>query len=901
MINFLDATELSLISEIVNKEPYGVSWGRLNNDDYPDLYINDHNKGPSQVWVNQKDGTFADDNQSFPLGDPHGAGWFDFDNDGDDDLFELVGLTSDNPVVSANRFFLNDNGLLVDQAQLVGLEHTEARGRTPTVFDYDKDGLLDIFANNQYEIQPNGVVKGVLPTTVFRQKPDNTFEDVGAQLGFGDPFSLLQNQFGILSDLSGDDVLDLVLFPGKEGVPRVYDTTSEPFREIGSELFSNISLPSFGRKLDAFSGDLNGDLIPDLVFSGTQFRTTFETVLLLSSEDGWIDASVTSGLSDILESTSIEYGGLAGGDIDNDGDLDLYFAVNEIDATTNRTLLDPTLPNIIAENQGDGTFKMVPNSGGAEGTSSGRSHSVTLVDYDVDGFLDVFVSNLGNPSEEDHDEGHGHELPEKPYELFKNEGNDNNWVLIDLEGVASNRDAIGAKVYVTAGGVTQLRQQDGGMHNRSQNDKRLHLGLGSHETIEEILVKWPSGQESRITDIAANQLIKITEESGDFTPGKPTLPDNTRGVSLWQETFDGSYRLEVDGGGQTTNFEITLMSTEPLLEVTPFSLEGLDSLSTTDFGFTLNATARNWTDGVDFRIAPGAKVLFSVTQDGIANPRQLYVGGEGSRLSPVGHILDSDQLPERPNFQPGEDLGLFVGKTATNSPDSLEFHWNGDGNKHRVDLTVLTSDGEANYSESDFENGDFLTPFSNGVEIESLTRGGVDELNVSIPEPTKIGFAYQQDDLYQSHRINPHTDELLGDFNAYWLPRLTIYGQPDYDPTREDGLFLWKEENDGPYKLRVTGDADGSLYTGSIVSDQPIENVNGFSLEGIDNVTLSEDQKTLNFELQVWQNWQDGFEFDLALGSSSSLNLDGQDSQSLVYIGEHKSPIAALPLDLSGW
>ena len=500
MIGFSDTTQLSQISSILqssidrdNYEPYGVSWGDLNNDNYPDVYLNHHNQISPQILVNQSDGTFTDSGLTLGAGDDHGAGWFDFDNDGDDDLFQSVGLLDNSPR-SDNRFLINENGILVDRAATVGLTYSEGRGRTPIAFDYDGDGLLDIFYSALFES-----TKGILPSTVFHQLPDNTFEDVGSELGFD---SSLNNPFGLLSDLSGNGVLDLILMPDASRRPNVYDTTSTPFVEIGSNLLPEI--PQLSYRPNAMAGDLNGDLIPDLIFSNIGSFRDRTTVLLLSSEEGWFDASVSSGIGEMLEGLETGYGGPNLGDLDNDGDLDIYFATNIPESTVDETTINPSRSNIIAENQGDGTFVAVEDLGVAEGTSLGASYSTTLVDYNLDGFLDLFLSNASTDL---------NSSSQNAYQLLENQGNDNHWILIDLEGTESNRDGIGAKVYVTAGGVTQLREQDGGIHSRSQDHKRLHIGLAQNEQIDEILVQWSSGRESRLTNVAADRLIEIVEPS----------------------------------------------------------------------------------------------------------------------------------------------------------------------------------------------------------------------------------------------------------------------------------------------------------------------------------------------------------------------------------------------------
>jgi len=131
-----------------------------------------------------------------------------------------------------------------------------------------------------------------------------------------------------------------------------------------------------------------------------------------------------------------------------------------------------------------------------------------MVDYDNDGFLDLFVTN-------------GLDLKpfnNGPSQLFKNLGNDNHWIEIDLIGTVSNRDGIGTLVYVTTDEIVQLREQNGGMHYRSQNFPRLHYGLGENNVIDKIVVYWPSGIISGFTNVQTNQILKIIEPSNSISP-----------------------------------------------------------------------------------------------------------------------------------------------------------------------------------------------------------------------------------------------------------------------------------------------------------------------------------------------------------------------------------------------
>lgn len=185
------------------------------------------------------------------------------------------------------------------------------------------------------------------------------------------------------------------------------------------------------------------------------------------------------------------------GDFDNDMDVDLFVvASGDIGKQKNMLLL----------NRGDGYFDVASNAGGAAGGMVGVGDSVTVVDFDRDGFLDLFVATGGSMGRSEGPSSEG-----GSYQLYRNVRNSNHWIEIDLVGTSSNRDGIGASVYVTAGGVTQVRVQDGGVHNRGQNFQRLHFGMAKNTQIEKILVYWPSGTIQELSKVATDQVIRLKE------------------------------------------------------------------------------------------------------------------------------------------------------------------------------------------------------------------------------------------------------------------------------------------------------------------------------------------------------------------------------------------------------
>ena len=184
-------------------------------------------------------------------------------------------------------------------------------------------------------------------------------------------------------------------------------------------------------------------------------------------------------------------------DFNNDMHIDLFVVVSgEVGKQENLLLL----------NRGDGRFVVVPGAGGASGDSMGVGDSVTTVDFDRDGFMDLLVTTGGSMGR-----SLGMASDSGGYRLYRNRGNANHWLEIDLEGTKSNRDGIGARVEVLAGGVSQVRIQDGGVHHRGQNHSRLHFGLARHAQAERLTVRWPSGVVQELTAVPANQVLRIRE------------------------------------------------------------------------------------------------------------------------------------------------------------------------------------------------------------------------------------------------------------------------------------------------------------------------------------------------------------------------------------------------------
>lgn len=257
--------------------------------------------------------------------------------------------------------------------------------------------------------------------------------------------------------------------------------------------------------------------IGDLVETGVISRDLPQPpVLLLSAGAGFEDGTVAAGLDQDIRCV-----GGAAGDFDNDMDLDVYLVCRG--GVEN-------IPNILLRNEGDGTFQMVAAAGGAEGVTgaavgdhAGVGDSVGVADLDLDGRLDLVVTNGLNlrPLEE----------TGGPVQLFRNRSDAGIWLQFDLQGSTVPRDAIGTRVLVTAGGVTQLRVQDEGYHRWSQNYRRLHFGLGSNTTAD-VEVQWPDGSTQAFTGVEGNTLYKVTQGEDPVVIVSRDLPDSGDGGTV---------------------------------------------------------------------------------------------------------------------------------------------------------------------------------------------------------------------------------------------------------------------------------------------------------------------------------------------------------------------------------
>ncbi|MEO7166944.1 MAG: CRTAC1 family protein [Spartobacteria bacterium] len=456
-----------------NNSSWTGAWGDYDNDGNIDVMTLGHvqaiTNSVSQLWHSNGDGTFSDVTIPAGLnpqnGDAHGAVWADFDTDGYLDLYISKGTQKADPN-NYNELWRNNRDKtftnIADSSRVTGRSH---RSRGAYAVDYDRDSDLDLFTTS-FDT----------PNILFRNDGGFQFIDVAGEAGLQRVD--VENRTAAWADYDGDGLLDVFI-----------TKSSELFKNRGDGTFLDVTAAS-GITSSPFAqagawGDYDNDGDLDLyVTMGTENGAPVQDVLVRNNGNGtFTDVTAASGAINPTGAL-----GVAWGDYDNDGFLDLYVVNTE---------KGPTQPNRLFHNNGNGTFTDEAGTAGVGAKTNGRGSDASFVDYNNDGFLDLFVCN-----------GAGNTVG--PYLLFRNDGNSNSWLRVLLKGQQSNRDGIGAKILLSGGGTKQFREHTE-QHYMAQNSVPIHFGLGQATVIGALTVRWPSGITQKLRNIAVNQTLTIVE------------------------------------------------------------------------------------------------------------------------------------------------------------------------------------------------------------------------------------------------------------------------------------------------------------------------------------------------------------------------------------------------------
>jgi enediyne biosynthesis protein E4 len=482
----------------------------------------------SYLFHNNRDGTFTDVTLKARLtrsGWGQGCCVGDYDNDGFDDLF--VSYWGHNVL-----YHNNGDGTFTDVSEKAGVAGSGLGWGAGCCFlDYDRDGDLDLFVANYVNFDvaraprpgqsvycsyndipvpcgPQGFAGGT--NLLYHNRGDGTFTDVSNESGIARPRGpssmvvVSQNWRPSGSYGMGAAAADF----DNDGWPDIYvacdSAPSLLYRNNHDGTFREVAVPTgcaFDENGVAQSGmgvavgDFDADGWFDI--ARTNFSDQLTTLYRNYGKGSFDDSTIRAGLG-----INRKYLGFGVGffDFDNDGWKDLFISNGHVYSQIAGRKLHVSYkqPKVLYRNLGNGRFEDVSSKAGPAIQTESLGRGCAFGDFDNDGDVDVVINNLDGP----------------PTLLRNDGGNKNNWIMIKCVGTRSNRSAIGTRVKVISGQHSQIDEVMSGSGYYSQNDFRLHFGLGRATKADRIEVAWPSGVKESFSDLPANQLIVLQETKG---------------------------------------------------------------------------------------------------------------------------------------------------------------------------------------------------------------------------------------------------------------------------------------------------------------------------------------------------------------------------------------------------
>ena len=504
---------------ILESDGCGCAFIDYDNDGWMDLFLLSGTRlevaptgTTNRLYKNNRDGTFTDVTEKAGL---QSVGWAngvcigDYNNDGFDDIFCTY--------FGQNKLYRNNgDGTFTEVTKAAGLLNDQPRWGAGCAFlDYNRDGLLDLFVSNyvrfSFEHAPlpgansNCNFRGVsvecgprgLPTgrhSLYRNNGDGTFTDVSQQSGVAQ----VAQGYGITviaADLDEDGWPDIYVACDSTPSLLFINNHDGTFREEG--VVRGVALSADGEEQAGMGvgiGDYDRDGHLDL------FKTHFtDDLCVLYHNDGKGNFDDVTRSAHLGVETRYVCWGAGIVDLDNDGHPDLFMVTGNVYPEVERKLPQYAYktPRVVFRNLGNQTFEELIEVAGPGVAAVHSSRGCAFGDFDNDGDMDVLIINMNEPPSLLRNDIHG-----KP-----------NWLKVRLEGVKSNRSAIGARVLVHYGGRTQAQSVLSQSSFYSCNDPRLHFGLGS-STVVDIDVHWPSGLTESLKHLEINRLITLREGVG---------------------------------------------------------------------------------------------------------------------------------------------------------------------------------------------------------------------------------------------------------------------------------------------------------------------------------------------------------------------------------------------------
>ena len=465
----------------------------------------------ARLYRNRRDGTFEDITERAGLvqhGWGQGACVGDYDADGFDDLYVTYW--------GQNRLYRNrGNATFEDVTDRAGLRTARRWGAGCAFLDYDRDGRLDLFAANYIDMDlastpvpesglcrykgmpvacgPPGLTGG--RNVLYRNKGNGTFDDVSERAGI----HAADGTYGLgvtTWDFDDDGWTDVYVANDSSPSALYRNNRDGTFTDVAVRAgcaYSQDGKPQAGMGIAVGDYDRNGTL--DLV--KTNFAGDTSTLYANLGNGLCEDRTFASGIG---RNTRFLGWGVGFVDLDADGWLDLFLVNGHVYPEVARLSTEAGYRQrkVVYRNLGNGRFEDVSERLGIPITTPKAGRGAAFGDIDNDGDVDVVVNNVND-------------VPD----LFRlDRRTPAHWLSVALIGKTSNRNAIGARLRLTAAGRTHVDQVRGGGSYYAQNDFRLHFGLGPAAAIERVEVRWPNGLEEVWTNLGADRLLTFVEGTG---------------------------------------------------------------------------------------------------------------------------------------------------------------------------------------------------------------------------------------------------------------------------------------------------------------------------------------------------------------------------------------------------
>ena len=501
---------------ILESSGSGITVFDYNNDGLMDLYLmngaylegisdpegkvfkNAHN----ELYKNNGNGTFTEVSEKAGVGGhqwSEAAGAIDLDNDGFQDLYVLN--------YGPNIFYHNNgDGTFRDITSSLGLAGPEKlNGFTKwsigvSFWDYNRDGRLDAMVGNFMafdpaykspgtpDLMPSPAEYNGQPSILYEQQPNGKFVDVTKKNNLYFPNSKCMG----LTVFDYDDDGDLDIFQANDHqLNFLFRNDNGVYKEVAVAAGVAANDQGIGTgSMHASIGDIDGDGLMDILVSDLDHGALYRNL----GNGTFEDITKASGLASEMEGKGCW--GAQFLDYDNDGDLDIVTA----NGTAEELILQYPL---LLENDGKGHFKNVGKEHGSYFSTKRSGRGLAVWDFNNDGFLDIIITHVDKQA---------------TAALLKNEGgNGNHWLGLTLKGINGPAAAIGAKVTVTSGSKKQVLINQWATSYLSNNDPRMHIGLGKQKNVDQLEVKWSDGKNEIFKNIDSDKYSVIMQGKGIMT------------------------------------------------------------------------------------------------------------------------------------------------------------------------------------------------------------------------------------------------------------------------------------------------------------------------------------------------------------------------------------------------